>query len=94
MTQAMTEPGSKLLVYGPRRMGKTSAILNAIESIQSKGGHAFLADLSTSSTAVDMGNRILGDSIYFIRFGYPHRLRKALRILGWIILLYFSMGNI
>jgi hypothetical protein len=56
---ALTEPGSKLLVYGPRRMGKTSAILKAMDTIHRKGGHAFLADLSTSSTAVDMGNRIL-----------------------------------
>jgi hypothetical protein len=59
ITQALTGPGSKLLVHGPRRMGKTSAILNAIDTIQRKGGHAFLADLSTSSNAVDMGNRIL-----------------------------------
>lgn len=60
ITHALTEPGSKLLVYGPRRMGKTSAIMNAMDSIHKNGGHAFLADLSTSSTAVDMGNRILG----------------------------------
>jgi hypothetical protein len=56
---ALTEPGSKLLVYGPRRMGKTSAILKGINAIHRNKGHAFLADLSTSSTAVDMGNRIL-----------------------------------
>jgi hypothetical protein len=59
ITYALTEPGSKLLVYGPRRMGKTSAILKAMDAIHRSGGHAFLADLSTSSTAVDMGNRIL-----------------------------------
>jgi len=59
ITSAMTEPGSKLLIYGPRRMGKTSAILKAMDAIQKNGGHAFLADLSTASTAVDMGNRIL-----------------------------------
>jgi len=59
MINTMTEPGSKLLVYGPRRMGKTSAILNAVDTINKNGGHAFLADLSTASTAVDMGNRIL-----------------------------------
>jgi hypothetical protein len=59
MTSALTEPGSKLLVYGPRRMGKTSAILKAVDTIHRDGGQAFLADLSTSSTAIDMGNRIL-----------------------------------
>lgn len=59
LLQALTEPGSKLLVYGPRRMGKTSAIIKAADTINKQGGHAFLADLSTASTAVDMGNRIL-----------------------------------
>jgi hypothetical protein len=59
ITYALTDPGSKLLVYGPRRMGKTSAILKAMDAVQRNGGHVFLADLSTASTAVDMGNRIL-----------------------------------
>ena len=57
--QTLTEPGSKLLVYSPRRMGKTSAILNAVVTVNKTGGHAFLVDLSTASTAIDMGNRIL-----------------------------------
>ena len=56
MVNALTEPGCKLLVYGPRRMGKTSTILQAISRINEGGQHAFLADLSTASTAVDMGN--------------------------------------
>jgi len=33
----MEDPGNKLLVYGPRRMGKTSAILNAIDTVNEKG---------------------------------------------------------
>lgn len=57
--RSLTEPGNKLLVYGPRRMGKTSAILNAVNQVNNKGGHAFLADLSTASNAFDMCNRIL-----------------------------------
>jgi len=59
LVQALTEPGSKLLVYSPRRMGKTSTVMNAVDRVNKNGGHAFLADLSTASTAVDMGNRIL-----------------------------------
>lgn len=59
LVQALTEPGSKLLVYSPRRMGKTSAVMKAVDRVNKNGGHAFLADLSTASTAVDMGNRIL-----------------------------------
>ena len=62
LVQALTEPGSKLLVYSPRRMGKTSAVMNAVDTVNENGGHAFLADLSTASTAVDMGNRILAAS--------------------------------
>ena len=59
LVHALTEPGSKLLVYSPRRMGKTSAVINAVDTVNKNGGHAFLADLSTASTAVDMSNRIL-----------------------------------
>ena len=59
LIRAMTEPGNKLLVYGPRRMGKTSAIMNAVDTVNKNGGHAFIADLSSASTVVDMGNRIL-----------------------------------
>lgn len=55
----LREPGAKLLVYGPRRMGKTSAILRAVERVEEEGGHALLADLSTATTAVDAGNRVL-----------------------------------
>lgn len=59
LAQALAEPGAKLLVYGPRRMGKTSALAQAIGHHQRRGGVAFLADLSTASTPVDMANRIL-----------------------------------
>jgi len=62
LVRALTEPGSKLLVYSPRRMGKTSAVMNAVDTVNENGGYAFLADLSTASTAVDMGNRILAAS--------------------------------
>lgn len=62
LVRALTEPGSKLLLHSPRRMGKTSAVMNAVDTVNKNGGHAFLADLSTASTAVDMGNRILAAS--------------------------------
>ena len=62
MVAALTEPGCKLLVYGPRRMGKTSTILQAVARIIKAGKHAFLADLSTASTPVDMGNKILAEA--------------------------------
>jgi hypothetical protein len=53
------EPGAKLLVHGPRRMGKTSVLTQAIENLRARGGIAFLADLSTATTPVDMANRVL-----------------------------------
>lgn len=60
--KTLGEPGAKLLVYGPRRMGKTSAIMRAIRAHEEKGGVAFLADLSTASTLIDVANRILESS--------------------------------
>ena len=53
------EPAAKLLVYGPRRMGKTSALVRAISRYEADSGVAFLADMSTASTIVDIANRIL-----------------------------------
>lgn len=55
----LREPAAKLLVYGPRRMGKTSALLQALERHEAAGGVAFLADISTASTVTDVANRIL-----------------------------------
>ena len=56
---ALREPAAKLLVYGPRRMGKTSALVRAIARHEEAGGLAFLADMSTASTLIDVANRIL-----------------------------------
>ncbi len=55
----LREAGSKLLVYGPRRMGKTSAIVRAIARHEEAGGVACLADISTASSVIDIANRIL-----------------------------------
>lgn len=57
--EVLSEPGAKLVVYGHRRMGKTSALDVAAESIRVDGGHAMVADLSTASTVADLGNRII-----------------------------------
>ena len=57
--ETLREPATKLLVYGPRRMGKTSALMQALARHESEGGVAFLADISTASTVVDIANRIL-----------------------------------
>lgn len=72
MKAILTEPGAKLLVYGPRRMGKTSAILNAVRAVNKNGGYAFWADFSTASSAVDMGNRILAAATQVIGRRWKH----------------------
>jgi hypothetical protein len=56
---AFREPGSKLLVYGPRRVGKTSALVRAIERHRATGGVAFVADLATATALADVASRIL-----------------------------------
>jgi AAA+ ATPase superfamily predicted ATPase len=56
---ALRQPGAKLLVYGHRRMGKSSAVERAVRQTTGMKGHAFAADLSTASTVVDMANRVM-----------------------------------
>ncbi len=58
-TAVLSEPASKLVVYGHRRLGKTSALDVAARAIREGGGHAVMADLSTATTIADLGNRIL-----------------------------------
>ncbi|MFO7589225.1 MAG: AAA family ATPase, partial [Gemmatimonadota bacterium] len=56
---ALREPGAKLLVYGPRRMGKTSILSAALARHEAEGGSGLLADFSTASSPADMTNRLL-----------------------------------
>jgi hypothetical protein len=55
----MRTPGGKLIVSGDRRMGKTSALVVALEMHRQEGGFGVLADFSTASTPTDLANRIL-----------------------------------
>ena len=57
--RALETPPSKLLVYGPRRMGKTSALHVARLEAERAGGVVVFADLSTASSPADMSNRVL-----------------------------------
>ena len=59
MREAMRTPGGKLIVSGERRMGKTSALVVALAEHRREGGLGILADFSTASTPVDLGNRLL-----------------------------------
>ena len=57
---SLREPGAKLLVYGPRRMGKTSLLDVALQRLGRQGHRGLLADLSKASTVTDMAFRVLG----------------------------------
>ncbi|MBI4408659.1 MAG: ATP-binding protein [Gemmatimonadetes bacterium] len=58
ISAALTEPGGKLLVYGERRMGKTSALRVALAGVAERAAGC-LADFSTASSPVDLANRVL-----------------------------------
>jgi uncharacterized protein len=55
---AMRDRG-RLLVWGPRRMGKSSVIGVAAERIASGGGVVLHADLATSSSLAEVAERLL-----------------------------------
>jgi len=57
--KALLSPGDKLLVFGPRRMGKSSTLDRAIANVSARKGVAFRADLSGATTVTDIANRIL-----------------------------------
>ena len=59
MVETLSTPGAKLLVYGERRMGKTSALRVAMAEHAEAGGSSCLADFSTATSHADLANRIL-----------------------------------
>jgi len=60
---ALRSPPAKLLVYGPRRMGKTSAILVASQAAERDGCQIVRADLSTASSVADVVNRLMAAAV-------------------------------
>lgn len=57
--KALTEPQAHLLVYGPRRMGKTSVLKVVQEGLEKKGVPVLFADLSTATALTDVTTRLL-----------------------------------
>jgi uncharacterized protein len=55
---AIRQP-TRLLVFGPRRMGKSSAIGVAADRAREEGALVVRADLSTATNLVDVANRLL-----------------------------------
>lgn len=58
VVRAFRDP-SRLLVYGPRRMGKSSLIAMAAQRVRAGGGVVVEADLSTASVLSDVTSRLL-----------------------------------
>lgn len=61
--ETLRSPPGKLLVYGARRMGKTSTIRVASEAAERDGAHVVRADLSTASSTADVTNRLLAAAV-------------------------------
>jgi len=61
--EALRSPPAKLLIYGPRRVGKTSTILVASQAAERDGVHVIRADLSTASSTADVTNRLLAAAV-------------------------------
>ena len=61
--EALRSPPAKLLIYGPRRVGKTSTILVASQAAERDGVHVVRADLSTASSTADVTNRLLAAAV-------------------------------
>lgn len=57
--RALTEPQDHLLVFGPRRMGKSSTLRVVQDDLSAHGRHVVAADLSTASSLTDLTNRVL-----------------------------------
>jgi hypothetical protein len=55
----LAERQAKLLVFGPRRMGKSSAIEAAVRRLRRKRRPVVVADLSTTTALADVASRIL-----------------------------------
>lgn len=56
---ALLSPRARLLVHGPRRIGKSWTVETARREAEDRGGVVTVADLSGSSAVADLANRLL-----------------------------------
>jgi len=57
--EAFTTPGGKLVVYGDRRMGKSSALERAAEKVRNRKGRVAVASFATASDPAEAAQRVL-----------------------------------
>jgi Cdc6-like AAA superfamily ATPase len=56
---ALRERGSRLLVHGRRRMGKTTVCKAVVNELKQEGHHVLLVDFSTATQLADLSNALL-----------------------------------
>lgn len=59
LTASMRDPSTRLVLYGDRRLGKSSAILVAAEAARAAGTPVAIVDLGKASSATAAGQRVL-----------------------------------
>lgn len=59
MARAFSEPGTKLVVFGDRRLGKSSAMDRAAEQARKSGVPVAVASLATAKDGTDAAQRLL-----------------------------------
>lgn len=82
LQRAFREPGSKLVMLGPRRMGKTSILVQALHRHQEQGGLGFLIDLSTATTLADAASRLLEAATVALGRKWKDAVNELVRGLG------------
>lgn len=55
----LTEPGARLVLYGERRLGKSSVLQAAVREVRDRGGSAALVSFATASSEGEAAQRVL-----------------------------------
>lgn len=56
---ALLEPGARLVLYGDRRLGKSSVLQEAVRSVRAEGHGAALISFATASSEAEAAQRVL-----------------------------------
>lgn len=57
--KVLREPGARLVLYGDRRLGKSSVLLTATRSVLESGGRAAMVSFATASSESEAAQRVL-----------------------------------
>jgi hypothetical protein len=82
ISRALVEPQAHLLVYGPRRMGKTSTLRVVQQDLLRAGRLVVMADLSTASAPADLATRILQGATAALGRRWPDALQWLVQHFG------------